>query len=424
MHSKYWEDLIPFYVAGTLNWQESQQVEQHIRTCAECRQAVSEWQAIAGAVRAEAVANLTDLPPLAPMLRTLQTPQPIVPKRRSTVRRMVMPLTSAAAALMVIAFAVLLAANVLRPNIESTDIGAGLEGSTEEPTSAHTATPTADLMATIEALTTQHANGTAIPEIVDPLNFATNTPSREPVLPDITPTPTQTAEIVPPPDTPAPSVPIAVVMGDSINLREGPGINYPVVGSAQNGERFEIIARAGSGSNVWYVIRRGQNRTAWVYGAIVQIEPENAVISAAATIPAPPPTETPAPPTPTLTPSAEPTGSFFIRSGNWTLVTTVVEDTCGGEIGISTSEPHILIPSTDGVTVVFTDTQNGTSFVLTRDGGVNVYSSMYNVPTPEGNANVTVQIVFDANGTTYTGTEFVSYPNGCATRSLWAGRVG
>ncbi len=424
MHSKYWEDLIPFYVAGTLSWQEAQQVEQHVRTCAECRQAITDWQKIAGAVRAEAAANLSDLPPLSPNLRVIRDPRlSAVPVRRNTVRRIMMPLTSAAAALMVIAFAVLLAANALRPDGESTDVGAGTEGETGTPTESYNTTPTADLMATIEALTTQHANGTDIANIVTPLNFATNTPSREPVQPTFTPT--LTAEVIQPPlNTPAPSAPIAVVMGDAINLREGPGTNYPVVGSAQNGERFEILARSGSGANLWYVIRRGQNGTAWVYGSIVQIEPENAIIPAAATIPPPPPTETAPPPTATITPSPEPTGSFVIRSGAWALVTTIVEDTCGGDTGVSSSVPHILIPAADGQTVVFTYTLTGTSFVLNRDSGVNVFASAFNTPTPEGNANVTVQIVFDANGTTYTGTELISYPNGCITRSLWAGRVG
>ncbi len=46
----YWEDLIPFYVAGTLSSQEMQGFEQHLSTCQRCQEALATWTLIGNTV--------------------------------------------------------------------------------------------------------------------------------------------------------------------------------------------------------------------------------------------------------------------------------------------------------------------------------------------------------------------------------------
>jgi anti-sigma factor RsiW len=63
------EDLLPFFVAGTLSAAESEYVRQHLPTCPQCRQALTEWFEIAHAVQAEAEAWGVPLPPLSEHVR-------------------------------------------------------------------------------------------------------------------------------------------------------------------------------------------------------------------------------------------------------------------------------------------------------------------------------------------------------------------
>lgn len=72
------EDQLPFFVAGTLSAAEAEFVRQHLPTCPQCRQALTEWFEIAHAVQAEAEAWSIPLPPLAERVRNTigRTPQP------------------------------------------------------------------------------------------------------------------------------------------------------------------------------------------------------------------------------------------------------------------------------------------------------------------------------------------------------------
>lgn len=63
------QDMIPFYVAGTLPQAEARALEQHLADCAMCRRALEEWRVIGGAVRAEAEDWAQRLPPLGPEVR-------------------------------------------------------------------------------------------------------------------------------------------------------------------------------------------------------------------------------------------------------------------------------------------------------------------------------------------------------------------
>lgn len=94
----------------------------------------------------------------------------------------------------------------------------------------------------------------------------------------------------------------AVTVNNGMNVRGGPGTNYPVIGTAAAGERFLVTGKNPAG-DWWQVNYNGQ--TGWLFGNLVTAENTGGV-QIAANIPAPPPTPTPQPPTPTPVP-AQPT---------------------------------------------------------------------------------------------------------------------
>jgi len=114
--------------------------------------------------------------------------------------------------------------------------------------------------------------------------------------------PTPTPE--PPTPTPIPT-PFVVVNEDIVNLRAGPGTNYPAVGKAQAGRTFTITGKNPAGD--WWEICCVGNQRAWIYGQIVRAQGAVDTVSVAERIPPPPPTPrprptTPPPPTPTPAP--------------------------------------------------------------------------------------------------------------------------
>lgn len=76
-------------------------------------------------------------------------------------------------------------------------------------------------------------------------------------LPTLTPAPTQAV---------LPGV-AARVNSPDLNVRQGPGTAYPVVGSLRQGDVVEIVGR--SGDNVWWAITF-RSGTAWVFANLVQ----------------------------------------------------------------------------------------------------------------------------------------------------------
>jgi len=69
MTHKHWQNLLPFYAAGTLSQPDHLALERHLATCAACRKTLDEWRSIAGIVRAEVDAWAQAAPPLAPQVR-------------------------------------------------------------------------------------------------------------------------------------------------------------------------------------------------------------------------------------------------------------------------------------------------------------------------------------------------------------------
>ena len=85
-----------------------------------------------------------------------------------------------------------------------------------------------------------------------------------------TPAPTNTApavETVSVTSTPIPEVEVGVVEVDLLNIREGPGTNYPILGSLAKGEKFYILGElVNSTNNKWLLISPTTDSFGWVIG--------------------------------------------------------------------------------------------------------------------------------------------------------------
>ncbi len=428
MHNKQWEDLIPFYIAQTLSRAETRSFEQHAATCETCVQAIDDWRSIASAVRTEAASHMRDLPPLSPHLQALMRAEQhagdsypaLIPlnKPRVVAARFSIPVTLVATITTVLLFGVLLVYLTLRDAPPDSDQAAPVI------VAEKTATPTQAIY-TLTPLITSRANAntvlaTVIAPSVTPTSFMTNTPSRTPftrtptmTMTRVTPVPTDT-----PPAPPIPTVPVAIVMSETINLRAGPGTQYDVIRAARRDDRLTILAQTGGGTNLWYLVEDNRARQSWVFSGIVIVEPIDAVITPAVTIPAPPPTATP---TATSTPTPTPTTAVLVTTGAWMHTATVVEHQCGGQLGVTSSLSLTLLPSFDQSAINITVPASSLTYTLFRTGALSYAGTYSALDQGEGsNITVTVQLTFDTL-TSYTGQETVIHSNGCLVRSLWTG---
>jgi hypothetical protein len=143
---------------------------------------------------------------------------------------------------------------------------------------------------------------------------ATDTPTPT-TTPTETPTPTPTEPPTPTP-TPTPNSPTASITG-RMNVRAGPGTNYPVVGQAAAGDQY-IISGKNPAGGWWQIIYGGQY--AWIYSPLVTAtNPE--IVQVATFIPTPPPTPiptaTPIPPPPAPAPTQPPpSGQAYSLTNN------------------------------------------------------------------------------------------------------------
>lgn len=144
--------------------------------------------------------------------------------------------------------------------------------------------PVVDVAATNAAATAAAA--------VPPTPVPTDTPAEPP-------TPTQPAA------TPTPDAATATT-SQAINVRGGPGTNYPIIGAAQSGTVFTIKGKDPTGA--WWQVDY-QGRDGWLFGQLVNAQNTGAVAVAQNIPPPPPPTATqpPPPPPPTQAPAAQPT---------------------------------------------------------------------------------------------------------------------
>ncbi len=121
----------------------------------------------------------------------------------------------------------------------------------------------------------------------------------------ITPTPTPSPTATPSP-TPVPR-PVAIVTQGPLNLRNGPGQGYPVIGQARAGDRLQVTGRNADGS--WLRVcftseeglcRSGGGQEGWLSSRLIEVQGDLGIV--AVITPPPPPAGAPSRPTNTPLP--------------------------------------------------------------------------------------------------------------------------
>jgi hypothetical protein len=139
---------------------------------------------------------------------------------------------------------------------------------------------------------------------------ASPTPTRT-LVPTFTPTPTSTPSPTPNVAPPTPTAsPVAIVKEERVNVRQGPGTDYPKVGQVVAGDELTVTGRNEAGD--WLQIEnREKNLSGWILAELLEfalppetVPPVSDIPPSPTPIPAPP-TPTPTPPEPTATPQAE-----------------------------------------------------------------------------------------------------------------------
>jgi uncharacterized protein YgiM (DUF1202 family) len=149
-----------------------------------------------------------------------------------------------------------------------------------------------------------------------------------PPTPSPTPTPLPFTPTLTPTDTRTPQP--QAIAASTVNLRAGPGTNYPIVGSLPPNTAAPIVGRSADAS--WWQLQEPTGQTAWVAASVVQAsQTENVPVVVA---PPPPATPTPAPtPVPTKPPyQYEPTGWFGDRNYGLTRFLGTITDVNGNPV--------------------------------------------------------------------------------------------
>jgi uncharacterized protein YraI len=127
---------------------------------------------------------------------------------------------------------------------------------------------------------------------IQPAEIATDTPVPT-VAPTTAPTaaPTSAPTATPQPTTaPTPAVPIAVVTAATVNVRSGPGTDYPRVGSVVAGQTCAIVGR--NQAATWWKLSCVGDVSGWVFGELLALAGPVSVVPVVQA--APPPTPVPA----------------------------------------------------------------------------------------------------------------------------------
>ena len=156
--------------------------------------------------------------------------------------------------------------------------------------------------------------------------------SPTPVLPTNTP--------VPRTDTPV-SVPHFTVNSEQVNVRTGPGTAFSIIGTVEQGDRFDIGGRNVDGDWLEFCCVNGQR--GWIYAQLLIVSQETTSIPLAQNIPAAPtpapaPTNTPvsSPNTPTSAPQPPPA-----QGGN---ALELYDDNGNGRITCTEAREHGIAP--------------------------------------------------------------------------------
>lgn len=170
-------------------------------------------------------------------------------------------------------------------------LGCGLDslvsGLQDEPTSMPTRTPMPTFTPTPAGAAFVDIQVQTEPNGANSAAQQPQSPPPTPVPPTNTPAPPPT-EPPPPADTPTPEAagPSSVTILQDMNVRGGPGTNYPVVGPGPAGESATIIGRNSDNSWVKVEYPLTEDGTGWVYADLVQI---NGTLDAVEVVQAPPP---------------------------------------------------------------------------------------------------------------------------------------
>lgn len=138
---------------------------------------------------------------------------------------------------------------------------------------------------------------TFLPNVPTETNIQTQFPTYDPTS-TFNPTKTNTPILIRT-ATPNPTI-LGEIAADNVNIRTGPGTNYPVLDYGIKGDVYTILGVAQD--RTWYVVLLQDGSRGWVSASIIKLNSplENLIVSTA-------------PPTPTLQPVALPTNK---RGGN------------------------------------------------------------------------------------------------------------
>ena len=109
-------------------------------------------------------------------------------------------------------------------------------------------------------------------------------PSSEPPPPAATNTPVPRATNTPVPPTAAPVAgPHFTVNSERVNVRTGPGTAFSIIGTVQQGDRFDIGGRNGGGDWLEFCCVNGQR--GWIFAQLLIVSQETTSIPLAQNIP-------------------------------------------------------------------------------------------------------------------------------------------
>lgn len=211
-----------------------------------------------------------------------------------------------------------------------------------------------------ETLTPAPPAQLAAQAVTSALPTAAPTATRHAPSPTLTPRPTQTPT-PPPTQTPTSSptpAPDAVVLAETLNLRDGPGTIYARVGVLRKGDPLDVLAR--TQAQDWLSVITPNGSRGWVAANLVQLNIPLSQIPVAANIPTPPVTPTPkatATPRPTLSVDEQIAALARGQHGQLPQPGSTGGVAAGGdaELTILNDTPYqltVLIGAPNGVTVV------------------------------------------------------------------------
>ena len=150
------------------------------------------------------------------------------------------------------------------------------------------------------------------------------------------PPPPATNTPVPRTDTPV-SVPHFTVNSEQVNVRTGPGTAFSIIGTVEQGDRYDIGGRNVDGDWLEFCCVNGQR--GWIYAQLLIVSQETTSIPLAQNIPAAPtPANTPVPSPNTPTPAPQPPP---VQSGN---ALELYDDNKNGSITCAEARTHGIAP--------------------------------------------------------------------------------